>query len=226
MTSRQFLARIPLFSNLAEEQYDIIDSIVVPGTVARGQSIFAEGDPARGFYIVKTGRVKIFKLSPEGKEQILHVFGPGEPFAEVAVFTGGTYPAHAVALEKSELLFFPRQAFADMIEDNTSMAMNMLASLSLRLKQFADMIESLSLQEVPARLAAHLLYLAGKQQKDDFDLDLPKGQLASLLGTSPETLSRIFNKLTANGLIRMQRSHITILDREHLEEVAEGMNRL
>ena len=102
----------------------------------------------------------------------------------------------------------------------------MLASLAQRLKQFAAMIESLSLQEVPTRLAGHLRYLTEEQQSSTVRLDLPKGQLAALLGTTPETLSRIFNKMSATGAIKVNRSTVTILDHAYLEDLAEGMARL
>jgi len=222
----KFLSRVPLFDNLASEQYTVLESIASEKTVARGETIFSEGDPADHIYIVKTGKVKIFKLSPEGKEQILHVFGPGEPFAEVAAFIGDTYPAHAVALQRSSLLVLPRKDFAKLIEDDPSLALNMLASLAQRLKKFAAMIESLSLQEVPARLAGHLLYLAERQQSATVELDLPKGQLAALLGTTPETLSRILNKMVNIGAISMDRATVTIHDHAVIEDLAEGMKRL
>jgi len=220
------LRQVPLFAHLAPEHHETLAAITGRQKVDRGETIFNEGDPADRIYVVERGRVKIFKLSAEGKEQILHVFGPGEPFAEVAVFIGDTYPAHAVALEPSDLLIIPRRDFAGLIERDPSLALEMLASLAQRLKQFAAMIEALSLQEVPTRLAGHLRYLAEQQGSDTVTLDLPKGQLAALLGTTPETLSRIFNKMTAAGAIRTSRSTITILDPEYVEELAEGTSRL
>jgi CRP-like cAMP-binding protein len=101
------IASIPLFQGLAREQYADVAMIGVDQVFKRGESIFSEGDEGTGFYIVLSGRVKIFKLSPEGKEQILHIFGSGEPFGEVAVFTGRRYPAHAEALEETRALILP-----------------------------------------------------------------------------------------------------------------------
>lgn len=161
--------------------------------------------------MVGQGRVKIFKMSLDGKEQILHIFGPGEPFGEVPVFHGNPYPANAVALESSSMLFFPRRKFIDLINSTPSLALSMLAVLSMRLRRFAAQIESLSLKEVPARLAAHLIYLTEEQKNTKaVTLDIPKGQLASLLGTSPETLSRIFAKMTKEGLIKVSGKEIEI----------------
>ena len=152
-----------------------------------------------------------------GKEHILHIFGPGEPVGEVPVFSKQPFPANAEALVKSSTLFFPRKDFVALIENNPSIALNMLAVLSRRLRQFATQIENLSLKEVPARLAGYLLYIA-KEQKNEGVVELPvsKGQLASLLGTIPETLSRIFARMSDEGLIQVDGRSITILDRQGL----------
>jgi CRP/FNR family transcriptional regulator, dissimilatory nitrate respiration regulator len=172
--------------------------------------------------------VKVYKLSPEGKEQILHVIEPNEAFAEAAVFAGHRFPAHADAMEASKALFLPRQAFLGLVERHPSLALNMLADLSRRLHRFANLIESLSLKEVPGRLAAHLLYLSERQDdRDELVLDLSKVQLASLLGTIPETLSRVLAKMAREGLIEVQEGrNIRLLDRESLEELATGERRL
>ncbi|MBU2538319.1 MAG: Crp/Fnr family transcriptional regulator [Proteobacteria bacterium] len=223
MDLMSFLKQVPLFSGLTAEQYDELAMIITLQDYRRGQSIFAEGDPGTGFYVVMEGLVKIYKLSMEGKEQILHIFGPGEPFAEAAVFIGSTFPAHALALEKSRALFIPRRAFIDLIQTNPALAMNMLAALSMRLKKFAHLIEDLSLKEVPGRVAAHILYLSTQQgDSDTVKLNIGKAQLASLLGTIPETLSRILTKLSKQGLIASEGPQITILDRDGLEDLAMG----
>lgn len=220
------LATVPLFQGMDSEQLQKLSRIVGDQHYLRGQTIFAEGDEGVGFYVVISGRVKIFKLSAEGKEQILHVFGGGEPFAEAAVFAGARFPAHALALESSRIFFFPRQAFTALIQENPALAMNMMAALSLRLKKFANLIESLSLKEVPGRLAMHLLLLAEEQERDAVRLDLTKSHLASLLGTIPETLSRILTKMNKSGLIATNGPSITILDRNALEALASGEERL
>jgi len=221
------IAAVSLFEGLPKEQLEELAMIVTQQEFKRGQLIFSEGDDAVGFYLVGSGLVKIFKLSPEGKEQILHFLGPGEPFAEVAVFTGSSYPANAQALEASRVMFFPKAAFMELLKKSPSLAMNMLASLSLRLRKFSRMIEDLSLKEVPGRLAAHLLYLSRQQEgKQELQLQIGKAQLASLLGTIPETLSRILTKMVKQGLIESSGSTITILDKEELEYLASGDKRL
>jgi CRP-like cAMP-binding protein len=215
------ISRIPFFSGLPENQLKEIKKIAIERVFNKGEAIFFEGDKASGFFVVADGLVKI-KLSTEGKEQILHIFGPGEPLGEVSVFSGQEFPANAQAIAKSHLLFFPRSAFVDLIADNPSLALNMLAVLSERLRQFTVQIEHLSLKEVPGRLAAYLLYLAHEQGKDDLvTLNISKGQLASLLGTIPETLSRIFARMNTQNLIEVKGSTIRLLDRRGLEELAE-----
>ena len=218
---------IPLFEGLPRLQHEALARITVNRSYTKGQAIFSEGDEGIGFYAITSGRVKIFKLSPDGKEQILHIFGPLDIFGEVAVFTGHGYPAYAEAYTLSSLLFFPKDAFVELIKKDPSMALNMLAVLSLRLRRFAALIEDLSLKEVPGRLAAYLLYLSKTSpNRDDVNLDISKGQLASLLGTIPETLSRILGKMTQQGFIRMEKSRITILDRSVLEDIATGERKL
>jgi CRP/FNR family transcriptional regulator len=222
------ISAIPLFQGLAADYNQQIASIVVNKHYQRGQTIFSEGDDGNGFYVVASGRVKVFKLSHEGKEQILHILGAGEPFGEVPVFAGEHFPAHAEAMEETRVLFFPRAAFVQLIKKNPSLALNMLAMLSRRLRRFTVLIEDLSLKEVPGRLSAYLLYLSeAKNKSDNLTLDISKAQLASLLGTIPETLSRILARMSAEELIQSdgQRS-ITIRDREGLEELASGERKL
>jgi CRP/FNR family transcriptional regulator, dissimilatory nitrate respiration regulator len=215
----ELLANSLLFKGLPPEQLLAISTIGVLKRYPKGAAIFFEGEPCIGFYLVVSGRVKIFKTSFDGREQILHIFGPGEPFGEVPVFHGSPFPANAETLTEVETLFFPRVEFVGLITSNPSLALNMLAVLALRLRRFATQVENLSLKEVPGRLAAYLEYLMEEQQcQDKVVLDIPKGQLASLLGTSSETLSRIFNKMTEEGLIRVEGKTIVIVDAQQLKE--------
>ena len=217
------IAKAPLFSGLPADQLEGIRRIGIEKHFKKGTSVFFEGDDCNGFYLVVGGMVKIFKLSPEGKEQTLHFFGPGEPIGEVPVYSGQPFPANAEAIAKSHLIFFPRQAFVDLIAGNPSVALNLLAVMSMRLHQFTVQIENLSLKEVPARLASYLVYLAEEQERDEaVILTISKGQLASLLGTIPETLSRIFAKMTEQGLIKVNGRTIGLLDQDGLEELAEN----
>lgn len=217
MHKKQIIETSILFGGLPSQQIEDLAGIAVEKTFQRGESIFFEGDKGIGFYMVGEGKVKIYKVSPAGKEHILHIFGEGEPFGEVPVFYGKPFPASAEALLKTQTLFFPRDRFIHLIEANPSIALSMLAVLSMRLRIFANQIESLSLKEVPARLAHYLMYLSKEQGNNDVvELEISKGQLASLLGTIPETLSRIFAKMSEEGLIQVNGRTINLLDKEGL----------
>ncbi len=186
----------------------------------RGTLLFSEGEDARGFYVVATGRVKIYKLSVDGKERILHILHSGDTFAEAAIFGDGRYPAFAETLSKTELIFLSGREFLDLLHNRTGIAVNMIAGLSQFLRQFAHQIEELTFKDVPARLAGYLL---GLKAENDGSCQLPvsKGQLASNLGTVSETLSRSLRKLADDELIRVEGKKIEILDRERLEDLAE-----
>jgi CRP/FNR family transcriptional regulator len=216
------ISAIPLFNSLPDDQLSAIRQIAVEKQYNKGQTIFSEEDETKGLFVVVDGRVKIYKVSSEGKEQILHIIEAGQSFGEVTVFTGQQMPANAQALAKSRLLVFPRSAFVGLVTANPSLALNLLAIMSKKLRQFAAQIENLSLKEIPARLASYLIYLAEEQGSEDaVTLNVSKGQLASLLGTIPETLSRIFAKLSGQNLIRVEGPKITLLDLQGIEDLAE-----
>ena len=223
MGTKTILTQIPIFKGLSPKQIETLSNTLVEINFKRDHIIFSEGDEATGFYILISGRIKVFKISLEGKEQILHIFGPGDIFGEVPMFEGNHFPANAETIEKSRLLFFQRSSLIELIKKEPNLAMNMLAALSIRLRQLAHLIEDLSLKEVPGRLAAYLLYLSDRVERNsELKLDIPKGQLASLLGTIPETLSRIFNKTNRKGLIKIKGRKIRLLNKEALKEVAAG----
>ena len=216
------ISTIPLFNGLPDDQMVAIRKIALEKKFNKGEIIFSEGDEGNGFYVIAEGRVKVFKVSTEGKEQILHIFGPGQPFGEAPVFAGQKFPANAQAIEKTRVLFFLRVSIVNLISANPSLALNMLAVMSKKLRQFAVQIENLSLKEMPARLASYLLRHADEQNQGDVVvLKISKGQLASTLGTIPETLSRMFAKLSGKNLINVDGRKITLLDRHGLEDLAE-----
>jgi len=220
------MATVPLFKGLSAAQLDGLARAFPRRSYAAGETVFREGEPAEGFYVLLAGRLKIYKLSMEGKEQILHIIEAGEPFAEVALFSETVFPAYAEAIRESEAMFFSRKAFQQLVTNDPSIIMNMLAILSQRLKYFTRLVEDLSLKEVPQRLAAYLLFLADREGSRQVSLGISKGQLASLLGTIPETLSRITAKMAGRGLIEMQGRRITIVDRDGLQVLADGVKGL
>lgn len=220
--SLDFLAGLDLFKDLPDSQLRAMATIAKPLKYDRGDPIFLEGDRCLGFFLVQSGRVKVYKMSADGKEQILHWFEEGDRFAEVPAFDGGYYPASASALEKTQLLLIPNQALLALVEQYPSLAFHLLASLSRHLRRFANLIDTLSLKDVSSRLAGYLLELSDRQGSDRLELDLAKGQLAAFLGTIPETLSRTFAKLTQANLIEIEARQIQICDRDGLQRLADG----
>ena len=217
------ISEAALFQGLLAEQVESLARICVERRYIKGEELFSEGSSASGFYLAVSGKFKIFKLSPEGKEQILHIFGRGEIFGEVPAFAGGNYPASAEAIESGRALFFPRSSFMDLIVREPAIAVNLLGILSRRLRRFTHMIEDLSLKDVPGRLSAYLIYLGERSaDRQVLELDITKTQLASLLGTIPETLSRIFAKMAQQGIISVEGRTIRVLDMKLLEAVAGG----
>jgi CRP/FNR family transcriptional regulator len=212
---------VPGFDGLSRENLEKIEAISTIRTFGKGETIFLEGDPGEGFYVVIRGRVKIYKASPEGKEAILHICCPGDHFGQVAVYAARTFPAGAEALETSKLLFLPRDAFVELMGKEPSLALNMLSVLSMRLRELTAQVESLALKEVPGRLASYLLYLSEKQEGGKrVVLDSSKSNLASMLGTTPETLSRIFSDFSSRGYIRVSQGEITLVNESDLKRLA------
>jgi CRP/FNR family transcriptional regulator len=220
MDKLEAVKSVMFFDGLPDEKFIKLAEISIIKKFNKGQQLFEADVLANGFYAPIKGRVKIFRTSPSGKEQILHVFGPGEAFGEVPVFEGGTFPAHGQALDNCETLFFPRREFETMIKEDPGLAMKMMAMLAQRLRILVNKIDDLSLKEAPSRVASYLLLLGSSQDSDTFKLDLPKGQIAFYLGTIQETLSRIFKKFSEQGIIEIKGKEITILDMKELEEIA------
>ena len=222
------LKNIALFSGLTDDNLSKISDISSMLYFKKGEMIFHESDKASGFYMVEEGKVKIFKLSFDGKEQILHIYGSGHAFGEVPVFAGKNFPASAMALEKSSIIYFPRDQFVHLITITPGLSMNLLADLARRLREFTVQIENLTLKEVPARLSAYFITLSHEQknqeQKNQEQVTLPisKVQLSKLIGTSPETISRMLKKMMESDLIEVQGKTIVIKDIDGLHSLSES----
>ena len=216
-----------LFRGLPAEELRQLERIGELREYEKGDMLFGEGKEGVGFYVVAGGQVKVFKMSFDGREQILHILGQGDPVGEVPVFAGMTYPANAQAMGKAALYFFPRKKLIELYRESPSLAMNMLAVLSRRLREFTVLIENLSLKEIPQRLATYLVHQQSlKPVSARVKLNVTKGVLSNILGTSQETLSRVLGKMSQEGLIEVQGKEISILDMERLKSLAEGGTRL
>lgn len=215
------LRKTPLFEALPDDDLRRVAVLAVPRRFSKKEAVFREGDRAEGFFLVASGKVKVFKLSGEGKEQVLHVLEAGQTFAEAVIFEGGVYPAHAETLADTELLFLPKRPFLELLERYPKLAIRMLASLSRWLKRMTDLVENLSLKDVETRLVFYLseeLKARGIPPRDGSVLELPvsKNVLASRLGTVPETFSRTLKKLQDDGLIAVRGKQIRIRSADRL----------
>ncbi len=220
-----FLKSVLLFKDLTLSQIRKILEICEKKLLHKGQIIFTEGEPANGIYLLKRGRVKIFKLSLDGKEQVLHFIEEGHVFGEVAAFLGEPFPASAEALKESVVLFIPRSSFYGLVRNDPSIAMNMLALLSLRLKEFVNLVDTISLKDVSQRVSTYLLFIA-KHEGNTVSLEIKKSELASFLGTIPETVSRVLNRMVRDDLIEMRGAKIEIKNAEELKRIAIGERSL
>ncbi len=227
-----------LFRDLSRSQLVFLLRIAQLQTFNKGDLIFQEGGEATGCFVIKTGRIKVFKMSPTGKEQILNIFEVGENFAEIAALDGKPFPASAEALEFSELLFFPRVLFLDLLHQSPDITINMLISLAQHSRHLAGVIEDLSFKDVPQRLATYLLNLNDPQNDAHVEgshpptspthvltLDLTKSQLAAILGTIPATLSRAFYRLSSEGLIAVNGPKIELRDRDRLQAFSQSFTQ-
>ena len=220
MGEKKTIPSMGFFSDMPEPLLNELKGIAREKIFQKGEMIFYEGDESIGFYLLLTGLVKIYKLSSDGKEQILQFIRPNETFGEVVVFSGKAFPAHAEAAQKSRVLLFPKKDFLEIIRKNPDVALTMLAILSERLRNFTVQVENLSLKEVPNRLASYFLYLS-KEEKEGalITLDISKGQLASLLGTIPETLSRVLAKMKEREIIEVEGNRIRLVDISRLKSM-------
>ena len=224
MTLADQLKRMPLFSSLTDGQRESLAARSLAASCPKGKILFTEGEEAAGLYILLEGKVKIFRAAPDGREAVLHIFGPGEPFGEVAVFQGGRFPASAECVEAGTSLFVPRKALLEGISNDPALALNMLAALSLRLRAFAAKVETLTLMETPQRLAAYLLQLPA-DKGNRVELPFSQRPLAASLGIRAETLSRLLSEWRMRCWIRGEKRIWALIETASLQNLAGGCVR-
>lgn len=217
----ELLRSISYFSGLDEATLGALARVAVRRRYEAGQMIFVEGEPCAGLFIMESGRVKIFKLSPGGREQILHMFAAGEGFNDVAILDGGPNPANVMALEPTSVLVIDRPSMVDLLERYPVLSRAVIENLASRARHLVSLAEDLSLRTVMGRLAKLLL----EQATEEVDLEgVPRGlthaQMAARLGTVREMITRSLRKLEGEGIIEIERHKIVILDREALEDKA------
>ncbi len=212
---------VPLFSALGEAEVSQLLDACPARHMFAGSQIFSSYQQADSFYVILAGRVKVYKTSAKGDEQILHLYQRGNTFGEAAMWAGISYPASAETLEDSTLMVVGRGALKKLIGNNSDLALAMFAGMSAKLREFNQLIEQLSLKDVPARLAGVLLELPAKPGTDTIVLKQTKREIAARIGTVAETLSRALKKLQSAGIIEVKGPEITILDVDALCQIAE-----
>ncbi len=196
------LLGLPLFSGLThEELFDLLrEARVAPEPAA--SLLFLQGDPARHFYVVLEGCVKLFRATAQGDEAIIAVVPRGQSFAEAAVFEEGSYPVSAAMVENSRLPSIPAEPFLEKVMRDRRLVMTMMASMSKRLRQLVNQVEDLSLKSSVERVAGYLAGLCPEQSGAAIvRLPLDKAVIARHLGMQPETLSRSFARLRNQGIV-------------------------
>ena len=190
--------------------------------VPRGGTVFREDEPASGLFVITEGRVKLSRLSPAGREQVLHVESAGASLAEVPVFDGGGYVATAVALTDARLLFVERAALFALCRRRPDVALGVIAVLARRLRRFAALIEDLALRDVTGRLAGFLLAEAARAEAGGFFTIGTQDEVAARLGTVRELVSRSLSRLTGTGIISRAGRRIRLVDHARLRALTQG----
>lgn len=222
MDYERLLRNCYLCKDLDERELSALSEIGSHSQLDKGRILFLEGDEAAGFYVLLSGKVRIYKASPDGKEYTLHMINPGQMFAEAAIFKGGTFPANCAAIEDSVVTFFPKDRFVGLITKYPQISLKMISALSGFVRDFNKQVENLSLKEVSARLASYLLRMSEESGRNEFELEISKAELASSLGTISSTLSRNLKQLRDLGVIRVDGKKIAILDANRLKTIAHG----
>jgi CRP-like cAMP-binding protein len=219
------LKQISLFKGLSDAELKELEPYLTTAKVRKKDTIFSEGEPPEWFYLVLSGKVKITKLSHDGKEIILEVISPTDIFGGVAVIKGFPYPANAVAMEESEVLRISRRNLMRLVDRFPNVMYCIALQLGDRMKSSYDSLKNIALERVEARIAALLLKLAGKvglPSKDGvvIDMRLTKQDIADMVGTTVETSIRTFSKFKKQGLVTETGGKFVIRDRDALSALS------
>jgi CRP/FNR family transcriptional regulator, cyclic AMP receptor protein len=221
------LERAPLLSSLSTNELQMLAARTSKKSLSAGQLLFSEGEPCTGLHIIARGKVRIFKTSISGREQVLALNGPGETVAELPVFDGGAYPASAMALEDSEIAFISRRDFQAYCIEHPQVALKVLTVVGSRLRRLVGIIEELSFTTIRQRLISVLVKLAqaeGKQTPRGVEFMLPAThqELAHQLGTVRELISRNLMRLQAEGLLEVDARQIVVKDLKALSALLDS----
>jgi CRP/FNR family cyclic AMP-dependent transcriptional regulator len=221
------LEKSQLFAGLSPAELQSLAARLVRKSYAAGQLLFSEGDECAGLFIIASGRIRIFKTSASGREQVLAVNSTGETLAELPVFDGGDYPASAVAVDDAEILFVSRREFQAFCLEHPQVALKVLSFVGARLRALVGIIEELSFTTIRERLIALLLKVAEKEGRPsarglEFQLPASHQEIAHQLGTVRELISRNLARLQAEGLLEVEARLIVIKDKNALAAQLEA----
>ncbi len=221
----EVLGCLPHFGNVSTSVLATIARASRRRTLEEGEWLFRAGEPTRGFFAVVRGSVKIFKSTPDGREQVLHRLGPGTTFAEAALLTMTMYPANCVATAPdTEVIEIGGDTFLEVFDSDTNLSRAMVSSLSTWLKRLLQRVDELSVSSAAARLSRYLLALPAKEESGTLVVTLPVRQkdLATELGITPETLSRQLRKWKDRGYVNSARGRVELLEPETLLLIADA----
>lgn len=221
-----YLRQFPLFAGLDEGTLQRINDLALERRYRGGMFIFLQGEPVDSVYFLRTGMVKATRTSEDGREQIMSILYPGDFFPHVGFLGGGPAPGTTMTMTETVLSVIRREDFLRLVKENPTLFVNLLQTLERRIRILQDQVESLGLRSVPSRLAGILLQLAeerGEKRKNGVFVRLPLSQqeLAYMVGTTRETVSRVLSELRRQGAISLERDGILILDAETLARWGE-----
>jgi CRP/FNR family transcriptional regulator len=221
----ELLSRAPIFRRLSAEDREHLSRVARVATYERGARIFAEGDPSDFFYVVVTGRAKVYKTTPAGKDVILEIFTAGDPLGGVAVYEGRPFPASAAALAPTTCVLIPRRDFFELLEQHPSLVRGLLMGLTHRLVELTSRIAELSGGRVEPRFARLFLKMADDSGRPTADgtlipVQLSRQELADMTGTTIETAIRIMSRWNKADLVRTEKDGFLLVNRTELEDLA------
>jgi CRP/FNR family transcriptional regulator len=219
------LRRIPFFRRLSPELRARVGAVARLKSHDRGDLIFAEGDPSDAFIVIVSGRVKVFKSTPAGKEVILEIFGAGDPLGAVAVYENAPFMASALALEPTQILAIEQRSFFHLLEENPAFVRGLLSGLTIRLAELTRRLSELSGARVEARFARLFLKLCeqiGRTERGGTFVPMPlsRQELADLTGTTIETAIRIMSRWQKEDVLHTEKDGFVVIDRASLDEAA------
>jgi CRP/FNR family transcriptional regulator len=204
-----------LFAGLPPDDLLVIAPLAAPKMLEKGQYLFREREPSTGFYVVQSGAINVHRVNAAGREQVIHVFRPGESFAEAAIAVESGYPADARAVEPSQVLLIQKNGFLALLRRQPELCLRMLGAMSVHLRVLVAQLEDLTLKDVETRLANWLVRRcpnAAGTEPVTIQLKTTKRVLAAELSTVSETLSRTLAKFREQQLIRVEGKSVIVLN--------------